>query len=158
QEHRNIDAAMDWFLSKTRPADALRLAWAVWPVWWRRGRLDEATRFVGRVLDQRGPLPPGLPGRALVGGAALERRPGQRDEARAAFEEARVLAREAGDTIAEARALGPLGSFAAVDGDQEAARSLMDQAYDLAVRTDEHWLVSLFHSRLGMIALGEGDP
>ncbi|WP_203711113.1 DUF4062 domain-containing protein [Asanoa siamensis] len=158
REHGNFDAALDWFLERRRPGDAVRIGWSIWQLWWRRGYLDEGVRYLRRVLDQRALLDPFLLGRALVAAGAMELVSHRHDRARAFFEEARALARESGDKVAEARALGPLASYAAQDGDIDRARELLGLAYDLAVRTDEHWLVSLFHSRLGMLALRTGDP
>ncbi|GIF64104.1 hypothetical protein Ais01nite_21390 [Asanoa ishikariensis] len=158
RDHGNFDAALDWLLERRRPADAVRIGWSIWQLWWRRGYLDEAVRYLRRILEQRDLLPPALRGRALVASAAMEFVSHQHDRARPAFEEARVLAREAGDNAVEARALGPLASYAAQAGDFEQARELLGKAYELAVRTDEHWLTSLFHSRLGMVSLRTGDP
>ncbi|GAA1873688.1 hypothetical protein GCM10009687_46980 [Asanoa iriomotensis] len=157
REHGNLDAAMNWFLDQRRPADAFRIAWSIWPLWWRRGYLDEGVRYMRRILAEPDLLTPAVRARALVSDSAMALVSRQPEHARAGFEEARVLAHAEGDKIAEARALGPLASFAAQRGDFDRARELLRQAYDLAVRTDEHWLVSLFHSRLGTVALRTGD-
>ncbi|MDG4825454.1 DUF4062 domain-containing protein [Asanoa sp. WMMD1127] len=158
REHGNLDAAINWLLDQGRRADALRFGWAIWPLWWRRGYLEEGQRYLRRTLDDPQRLSPRLQGRALVAAGAMALVSGQDEQARADFERGRQLAHATGDAVTEARALGPLGSFAARAGDHETADRLLHQAYDLAVRTDERWLVSLFHSRLGMIALQEGDP
>ncbi|MEV0720393.1 hypothetical protein [Asanoa sp. NPDC050611] len=157
REHGNVDAAMDWFLDRRRPADAFRIAWSIWPLWWRRGYLDEGVRYMRRILAEPDLLAPAVRARALVADGAMALVSRQHERARAAFEEAQVLGHEAGDNVAEARALGPLASYAAQQGDVERARELLGRAYDLAVRTDEHWLVSLFHSRFGTVALRTGD-
>ncbi|MEV4538592.1 hypothetical protein AB0J82_32915 [Asanoa sp. NPDC049518] len=136
-----------------RRLEAVEVCSAVWLFWWRRGYIDEGVRYLRRVLVDPDALPPAARGRALVV-AAMAYVSGQDDEARTTFEQARELARAAGDDVAEAHALGPLGSYAARAGDIDRGRELLGQAYELAVRGNRLWLVSLFHCRLGMIAFG----
>ncbi|GIF63719.1 hypothetical protein Ais01nite_17540 [Asanoa ishikariensis] len=157
REHANLGAATEWFLDSGRPADALRIGWAIWPLWWQRGYVDEAARVVSRILDGADQLSPKLHGRALVASGAMALVSGQDAQARIDFERARELARVADDPVTEARALGPLGSFASRDGDHERAGRLLREAYELALSGDEQWLISLFHSRIGMIAFRQGD-
>ncbi|SNT54676.1 Predicted ATPase [Asanoa hainanensis] len=154
----NLGAATDWLLESGRPGEALRIGWAIWPLWWQRGYIDESRRYISGILDQAARLSPKLHGRALVASGAMALVSGQDEQARGDFERARVLAREADDPVTEARALGPLGSFASRDGDHERAGQLLREAYELAINGDQQWLISLFHSRIGMIAYREGDP
>ncbi|MEV4538593.1 DUF4062 domain-containing protein [Asanoa sp. NPDC049518] len=157
REHPNLGAATEWLVDSGRPDEALRIGWAIWPLWWQRGYVDEAARYIGRILDGAERLTPKAHGRALVASGAMALVSGQDDQARTDFEQARELARAAGDPVTEARALGPLGSFASRDGDHERAGRLLHEAYELARDSDEQWLISLFHSRLGMIAFRQGD-
>ncbi|GIF63718.1 hypothetical protein Ais01nite_17530 [Asanoa ishikariensis] len=157
RDHRNLDAALDRLLDTGRPVEAVEVCWGLWLFWWRRGHIDEGVRYLRRVLADPDVLPPAVRGRALVVAAAMAYVSGQDDEARTTFEQARELARAAGDDVAEAHALGPLGTYAARAGDIDRGRELLGQAYELAVRGNRLWLVSLFHCRLGMIAFRSGD-
>ncbi|SNT54682.1 Predicted ATPase [Asanoa hainanensis] len=158
RDHRNLDATLDRLLDTGRIVEAVEVCWAIWLFWWRRGHIDEGVRYVRRVLADPELLPPATRGRALVISAAMAYVSGQDAEARTTFEQAAELARAAGDAVAEAHALGPLGIYAARAGDIERARALLGQAYELAVRGGRLWLVTLFHCRLGMIAFWSGDP
>ncbi|HEV7711489.1 MAG TPA: DUF4062 domain-containing protein [Asanoa sp.] len=152
-ERENIHAALDWFLEQDDPAHALRLLWASWAFWWRRGHIEEASRYVARIRARGELLDGPETGRALLGAGVLTFVSGQYERAEDYFLRALPFLRAGGDDPGVSIALGPLGQFAALRGDVEHARTYMDEAKDKG----EEWQTSLYHSRVARVRMANGD-
>ncbi|MEV0720426.1 DUF4062 domain-containing protein, partial [Asanoa sp. NPDC050611] len=105
-ERENVNAALDWFLTHDEPTQALRLLWATWSFWWRRGHIDEASRVVARILDHGDLLGDPATGRALLGAGVLSFVSGQPERAEGLFLRALPYLRAAGDERGAAQAAG----------------------------------------------------
>ena len=151
-ERENVNAALGWFLDQDDPVRALRLVWATWAFWWRRGHIDEATRHVARILDRGDLLSEPATGRALLAAGVLAFVSGQNERAEDYFGRALPFLRAAGDDQGVSLALGPLGQFAALRGDRPLAIRLLDEARDKG----EQWQVGLYHSRVARLKIDEG--
>ncbi|MEV4619917.1 DUF4062 domain-containing protein [Asanoa sp. NPDC049573] len=152
-ERENVNAACAWFLDQDDPARALRLIWATWAFWWRRGHIEEATRHVARILDRAALLSGPATGRALLAAGVLAFVSGQNERAEDLFGRALPLLRAAGDDQGVSLALGPLGQFAALRGDRALAIRLLDEAK----AKGEQWQVGLYHSRVARLKIDEGS-
>ncbi|WP_147315369.1 ATP-binding protein [Asanoa ferruginea] len=151
-ERENVNTALGWFLEQDDPARALRLVWATWAFWWRRGHIDEANRHVARILDRGDLLDEPDTGRALLAAGVLAFVSGQNERAEDLFGRAVPLLRAAGDDQGVSLALGPLGQFAALRGDRPLAIRLLDEAK----AKGEQWQVGLYHSRVARLKIEEG--
>ncbi|HTF06582.1 MAG TPA: DUF4062 domain-containing protein [Asanoa sp.] len=156
REHGNLTATLDWFLDQDDPASALGLLWATWTFWWRRGHVDEAGRYLARILDRERLLSKLDLGQALLAAGGTAFVSGQIDEAEAWLGRALPLLGETGEEGAVALALGTIGQFAADRGDHERAGRYLTEAEQRARRLGENWQVSLMHSRLALIAVEGG--
>jgi tetratricopeptide (TPR) repeat protein len=73
------------------------------------------------------------------------------------LERALLILREVGDMEGIARAAGPLGHLSIVTRDFAKARPLIEEAGRLSAQIGDDWQASIYHSRLGAIALLEGN-
>ncbi|MEV0714488.1 hypothetical protein, partial [Asanoa sp. NPDC050611] len=157
RDHDNANAALDWYLEED-PAGGLDLLWVSWLFWWRRGHIDEVNRHLGQILGQDARLGPQATGLALflAGGGSFAI--GEVDRARVLLERALPLLRAAGDDGGVALAAATLGPFALARGEREQAAGYLAEARESATRLENRWQVSYVHSRLALIATGEGRP
>ncbi|GIF50404.1 putative ATPase [Asanoa ferruginea] len=152
-ERENIHAALNWFLEEDDPAQALRLLWASWAFWWRRGHIEEASRYVARIRDRGELLDGPETGRALLGSGVLTFVSGQYQQAENYLLRALPFLRAGGDDPGVSLALGPLGQFAALRGEAARAQTYLDEARDKG----EEWQTSLYHSRVARVRMANGD-
>ncbi|GIF52621.1 putative ATPase [Asanoa ferruginea] len=157
REHGNLTAALDWFIEREDPASALGLLWPTWTFWWRRGHVDEAGRYLARILDRRRLLGPPDLGLALLAAGGNASVSGQLEEAEDDLQQALPLLGETGQEAAVSIAVGMIGHFAAKRGDWERADHYLTEAADRAAGLGENWQVSLAHSRLALIAVDNGQ-
>ncbi|HEV7712137.1 MAG TPA: DUF4062 domain-containing protein [Asanoa sp.] len=156
REHGNLTAALDWFLEREKPASALALLWATWTFWWRRGHVDEAGRYLDRILARERLLSQLELGLALLatGGTAFVS--GHVEQAEADVQRALPLLGDAGQEAAVTMGVGMIGHFAADRGDRERAGRYLTETTERAERLGENWQISLAHSRLAQIAVDNG--
>ncbi|MEV4619916.1 DUF4062 domain-containing protein [Asanoa sp. NPDC049573] len=156
REHGNLTAALDWFIEREDPAAALALLWSTWTFWWRRGHVDEAGRYLARILDRRRLLDRRDLGLALLAAGGNASVSGQLEAAEADLQRALPLLDETGQEAAVSIAVSMVGHFAAVRGDRERADRYLTEAARRAAALGENWQVSLAHSRLALIAVDVG--
>ena len=105
REHDNLRAALDWAAATPTPEVAVRLAFALWRFWQKRGYLSEARARLDAMADQDWELDPVLRARfaEAIGGVAYWQadHPG----AERWYHEALAIWRERGDKAEIANAL-----------------------------------------------------
>ncbi|GIF66987.1 hypothetical protein Ais01nite_50220 [Asanoa ishikariensis] len=156
-EHDNLIAAIGWFLDHHDPESALRLAEAIWVFWWLHGHIDEALRYLTRIFEMSEYLSRRGYGRALLSAGTMSLASGDLARGGPRLERALLILREVGDMEGIARAAGPLGHLALTQRDFERARPLIEEASRLSAQTGDDWQASIYHSRLGAIALLEDN-
>src|SRR5271165_4064449 len=65
--HGNLAAALSWLMDQDQIGPAVHLIWATWRFWWLHGHAEELARYVDKILDSAGRLPPGQRALALSG-------------------------------------------------------------------------------------------
>jgi len=119
------------------------------------GAAGEAARFFAQAADLA--AAPGDQAAALTRAGEMLHHTGRMDDARAAFERARAVYVEAGETHAVARVAAWLGYVAMTTGRAEEAVAIMDEAYQ-AVKDDEPDADTAFLlSRLGQMYTFTGE-
>ena len=129
-ERDNLRAAMSWFIERRDGERTVRLGWAIWALWWMRGRLDEAARWSEAVIDVTDSLSAELRAPALTGSAYQVLNAGDLVLAAARLREALELYRSEGDEAGIALTTGMLGHAAALGGDLEQAERLLDDSLE----------------------------
>ncbi|MEV4622849.1 DUF4062 domain-containing protein [Asanoa sp. NPDC049573] len=156
-EHDNMTASITWFLERNDPESALRLSEAIWVFWWLHGHIDEALRYLTRIFEMNDYLSRRGYGRALLAAGTMSLASGDLARGGPRLERALLILREVGDMEGVARAAGPLGHLAIVTRDFARARPLVEEAGRLSAQSGDDWQSSIYHTRLGSIALLEGN-
>lgn len=105
-ERDNLRAAVGWAVDAPRPAVAIRLCFALWRFWQKRGYVDEAAaRLTKIVAAPRSRGDPGLYAKALESLGGIRYRQGQFERALRSYTEATRIWRELGDRREIANAL-----------------------------------------------------
>jgi predicted ATPase len=156
-ERDNIRTALSAFADQERYADALRLATALWRLWWHRGPAAEGARALETALAS-------APAQAVPDRIKALRALGSFAYARGAWTEAAdfhgralALSRSAGDLREEARALLGLGADEAAQDDLVSAKRHAEEAARLASKVADARLAGMAASTLGALALHERD-
>jgi predicted ATPase/DNA-binding CsgD family transcriptional regulator len=164
----NCRAAMAWALEVHDAETGLRLAGALWRIWWFaqatggtpwRDRVSEGRDWIERMLPMREGLPVEALTEALIGGVGLAHMLGDDDQGHVLGEELLTRSRAEGYSYGEYWALGLLGITADARGDVGTARRYFEHALSHAsdIRNpDNH--AALAHLYLGTIALRAGNP
>jgi predicted ATPase/class 3 adenylate cyclase len=124
----NLRAALTWSLERPRPDEAVRLAFALWRFWQRRGYLDEgAARLSAILAAEWAGSDPARRAKALEALGGIRYWQGRFDDAVAPYGEATAIWRSLGDRRELANALYN-ESFTLATRDPDAARPLLDEA------------------------------
>ncbi len=155
-EHANLRVALAWLNDAGRFDHLTLLAVEMTWFWYLGGYAREGLGWLKRVLALRPDRSEAGRMKVLIyaGHLAIE----LQDPATITYlEEARTLARDAGDIGREARATLMLGMTAEDSGNYADAETLLTTAQTLYAQTDEWWyrLVTGYH--LGIVALGQGN-
>jgi predicted ATPase/Tfp pilus assembly protein PilF len=162
EENDNIRAALAWSFESGKLDVGLRLAGALVRYWSIRGLMTEGRRWLGGALEAATGVSPGIlsKGYYAAGFAAL----GQGDyvQAKEYFEEALVLARQAGDVRLEAQSLQQIGWLVMTRGKYEPAHNaraieLASKALELAEQIGDKVVQSGALNVLAEVAAEEGD-
>jgi predicted ATPase len=133
-EHDNLRAA----LGEITGGDAgLRLAGALWWFWFHRGYRDEGLGWLGATLGRSEPASAPARAKALCGAGWLSFVQGDHEAGRSDLEKGVTVAREAGDDVGLAYALGLLAVLRAHQGDP--APALAEEGVRLFRTTGERW-------------------
>ena len=154
----NITAALGWLLGQDRVEDGLRLCVAMRFYWFRRGPFVEGSRWFSAFLEKPSSgVAPQIQARAIAAAGHFNHWLGHVDRARALFENALSLFREAEDLIGEARLLRNLASVAIDQGNLDEADSLLDQSCEVAGRSGNPRSVADAIGLSGTLAFARGD-
>jgi predicted ATPase len=156
-ERDNIRAALATFAGTGRDEERLRLATAVWRLWFMRGSTAEGARvLVGALASAPADAVTGrLTGLRALGYLAYAG--GKWSEAADLHEQGLELSRRAGDRRAEALALFGLYAAATARGDLGLAKQYAEQAEKAAQEVNDHRTAGVAAASLGHLALHERD-
>jgi predicted ATPase len=156
-ERDNIRVALATFAGMGRDDERLRLATAVWRLWFMRGSTAEGTRVVESALESApaDSAPGRLAGFRALGYLAYAR--GDWTEAAGFHEQGLELSRRVGDRRAEVLALFGLYAAATAQGDLRLAKQFAEEAEKAAQEVSDHRTAGIAAASLGHLALHERD-
>jgi predicted ATPase/class 3 adenylate cyclase len=152
-EEVNIKSALNW-AATADPALALRIASEVWRVWWLRGHLTEARRWLERSTAYVSADGPAL-AKALRGLSVVARGQGDLPVALQAAEKCAALNRQMNDDLGLAASLVTLADVAIAQGDLASAKRFSQEGRDLYAKARDAIHVAVSIGNLGYIALLE---
>jgi predicted ATPase/DNA-binding CsgD family transcriptional regulator len=123
----NLRAGLEWFRNQEESESLLRLAAALWRLWFIRGYPREGRAWLARALSMPHPWSPVLR-EALHGASMLAGNQGDHHEAAALADRLLTLAQAHDDDEAVARALFLLSFAATYQNDRDQALALANQA------------------------------
>lgn len=129
-EHDNLRAALAWCIAES-PANAVRMAAALWRFWWVRGFVREGRDWLQRVLELSGDVPPVDRAAALYAAAELAEALSDIPEAIALHKEALAIYEKVTDDVGMAECLNGLGIAARAQGNLDDSEHLHNQALPL---------------------------
>jgi predicted ATPase len=156
-ERDNLRTASATLRELDRADDALRLATALWRLWFMRGPISEGRHLVEAALAAA-PLGP-----SAIRAAAFRilgnfcHAAGEWTEAAKLHRQALELSRAVGDERQQALALLGLGGDASAQGELEHASAHVEAAVGLARSAGDHRTTGAAASMLGIVALHERD-
>ncbi len=157
-ERDNLRAALEWSLDRGTAELALRLAAAVWRLWFVRDNLGDALELLLRVLAAPGAAGPTRARAEVLDGAcelAINREMGE--PALRLGEACLAMYRALGDRPGIAWALCHLANLASNNGNVERAEELAAEALAQARGADAPWVVAQALGALGQAAQFRGD-
>lgn len=161
-EYDNIREALGWVLNEgdgNKGELGLRLAAALWRVWYLRGHLNEGRLWIEEMLALDDGGLAATRARALGGAGYLAWHQGDFGRAEALFEESLALARQGGYKRDIAAALNGLGRVASYGrGDIVAARANFDEALSLYRESGDRWGVAMSLYFSGVAEAFGDDP
>jgi predicted ATPase/DNA-binding CsgD family transcriptional regulator len=157
RDAENFDAALDWLCSHDSAA-AARLAAALWPLWYRRGRYTIARRRFSQLLEHAGQLPPAMRLTLTLNAGEVAFLQCDYEHAAELIGRAEQLAIALADRLALARVRHRLGSIAREQGRYEQATRLHTQGLELAQDLGDQHARLLALSYLGFVAWLSGQP
>jgi predicted ATPase/DNA-binding XRE family transcriptional regulator len=160
QERDNLRAALQWTIERGEAELGLRLAGAVWRLWWVRGDLSEGRRWLAALVAVagRGGAELAAPrAKALGGAAVLAREQGEYGECAALSEASLALSRAVGDKRVSAWNLAGLGMIATLHGDYSRAAGLSEESLALSRAVGDKRVSAIALTVLGILARDQGD-
>jgi non-specific serine/threonine protein kinase len=152
QDDGNLQSAIAWLSSSSRPHHQLRLTAALQWFWWMRGQLDEGVRRLVDALENDDGSAKALRVDALCGLGILYRQSGQGESAATVLAEAVALARELDDDQMLARSLSELATVDVKLGRLDEAESRLDAGIRAWLRTEDEWGAAMAEGLLGSVA------
>jgi predicted ATPase/DNA-binding SARP family transcriptional activator/Tfp pilus assembly protein PilF len=156
-EQQNLRTALDTALTYPQPAQAHRLAGALWRFWHMRGALQEGMGWLQAVLKSSPPRADRPYLKVLTGAGNLSQIIGYLDQAQGYFHEALPLADQLADRHAQAGLASNLGGLLFHRGQLSEARPYYQQSIAQFQALGESLLVAHISINLGSIAQGLGD-
>ena len=164
-EHDNLRASLSWDEESAVGAEEnLRLAGALWRLWYIRGHCSEGRCWLGRTLERSqgrehaGSLEAlAVRSKALNGAGNLAESQGDYAEARALHGESLAIRRQLGNQQGIAASLGNLGNVAYHQGDYAGARALHEESLAIKRQFGSPQSLAASLGNLGNVALCQGD-
>ena len=152
----NFRAALEHACETGDAGLEMRLAVALWGLFWARGLWGEGRRALEAALDGHPAAPSGLRRRALMGAGFLAYRQADWQQVEKLGSEYVALSREFGDEEGLARGLRWLSHAASARGDAEGATRLIEESERYAQRASPSRVRALAVDR-ALSKLAEGD-
>jgi predicted ATPase len=158
QEHGNVRSALRWCIEQKEAGTGLRIAAAVWTLWYVRGHA-EGRALVTALLTLPEAAAIGAPrAKSLLGAGQLANSQGDDSAARAHLQESIALHDAIGDRKGKSHALLAAGFAARVRQDWDEARTLLEEALGLSREIGERFITAASLHHLGMMAVdARGD-
>jgi two-component SAPR family response regulator len=156
-EHDNLRAALRW-AQESSPQTGLRLAGALYWLWYHRGYWSEGRTWLERALA-RAPARTVARAKALGWAGYLAWAQADRPVARSRLQESVEIWRELGGGQGGlAHALWVLGLETLARGEPAVARSLAEESVTIFRKIGDEFGLSISLANLGAIVLNQGDP
>jgi len=156
-EHRNLAAAISWFLDRGQPGPAHRVGALTWQFWWLRGHAEEFAYYSQKIIAMSDQMPPNEGGYAHAAFGFMLIASGNQAEARRIFEQGMTIFRRLGDKNGIAIAGGALGRLAARNHDYATADKLLNESLALQQELGQTAKVALVYNYLGQIPFSQAD-
>jgi tetratricopeptide (TPR) repeat protein len=156
-EHDNVRAALAYACDRGDGERALMLSGTIWRFWWNRGYTAEAARWYERALALAAGTSTTARARGEFGAAHVAESLGDTEGARARFERAAELLREAGETRWLISALTHLAGAYDELGDPARGQSLNAEALRLAQESGDTRGAAIVKSNMAGTLLEAGD-
>jgi len=157
RDHSNFRAALQWTIEHEQAATGVRLAAALYRLWYLRGYVREGRRWFEQVFALRGDVPAPARARALRGFGLIAYAEGDLVGARTHTEQALAIARQLEDTRLVCAALNNLGIIEIDLADYAAARTHCQEALALARHEADPSLTPILLNNLGLIGVLQAD-
>ncbi len=157
-EEPNIRLALGWAEQDRDAESLLELATGMWLFWQSRGGLDEGRRWLSRGLAMRPAASRAARMTALWGLAWLAYHQADDDAADAAGQELAQLAVHSSDDLATRNALTIAGMVAIARDRPEEAAAHLTEAFGIARRLGQPWILAASLLNLGLGHLASGAP
>jgi predicted ATPase/DNA-binding CsgD family transcriptional regulator len=133
REQDNLRAALHWAMERSEVEFAQRMAGALQPFWFRRGRWSEGRRWLedSLAMESSPPLNQSIRANALYGAGMLARFQGDFAHARMLCEQSLEIYRALADRAGVLKTLAQLCRITRFQVDQEATKAYMSEAASL---------------------------
>ena len=155
-EHDNLRAGLDWSIAQD-PANAARMATALWRFWWIRGYVREGRTWLQRVLELSDDLSPSDHASALYAAAELSETLSDSSDAIALHQQALVIYEDLQDDVGRALCLNGWGIVERSLGNLDQAEHLHTQALPLLQGTDNRRAQASTFNNLAAVAYFRGE-
>ena len=157
RDQANLRAAIAWLRDSGQTEEALRLAGALWRLWWLRGDLGEGRGQLESLLRQTRDVDPAVRAKALNGAGVLADCQGDWETAIRFHEESLEISRRLGDLRGVAWSLNNLGVVQINRGDIARAQTLLDENLAVAEQSGHVASIATALNDLGHVAHYQGD-
>jgi predicted ATPase len=152
-DHDNVRAALAWAIETGDAGLGLRLGYAAWRFWQRRGHLREARSWFERLLAIPGAgAPAAARAKGLTGAAGIAYWQNDYATAIAWYEEAEAIVRGLGDRVWLADALYNTGTTAALIGDMASVSSRLAEGTQIGRELGDDAILGHFLQATGYMA------
>jgi predicted ATPase len=160
-EHANLHAALEFFAGHGMTEEALRLAGALGPFWWRHGHFQEGRQWLERLLAAEGAHPEliseAVRAKAFTASGILAWTRGEFERAAVDHETAWAAFAAARDERGLAYSLYQLGNAAKMQGAMDLATTRYEASLERYCAIADVWGMAALRHALAALALDTGD-
>jgi predicted ATPase/DNA-binding CsgD family transcriptional regulator len=156
-EHPNLRAALTWLGEHGEAQEFVRLASALWQLWYQHGHFREGRLWLERAMECANDVPPSLSAALLYKAGTLAHYQGDEARAVALLEEGLALSRELEGTWATPYGLMALGLVTVDQGHYAEAVPLLEEALPIFEEMGYQSGAALTLGHLAVAAYGQGD-